>query len=338
MQDHILLSSQPAGTTFGILFISLVVSAVCYGLTLLQTWIYFRRYSLDPWWTKTLVAVLWLLDTVHIILCTITIYWYLVTNYGNPSTLDDSRCIWKVQTDMAGLVGLIVQLFFARRVWKLSGNKIVVALIAILSTLHFTLGVVFTVGAFELKHFSKYGMLTWVTCLGFSSAAAADILIAAAMCYYLAERRTEFKRTNSVITTLMIYSINTGLLTSIIATACVIAFAISPTSFIWLSFFWVLGKCYVNSVMAMLNSRDYIREKSRQDVTVLELQAQEPSAATQSRLKSAGFRLQPVDLAVAVETITETKMDYCTSPTKVTREGQDRPSRSPASSERDSPM
>ncbi|KZT27400.1 hypothetical protein NEOLEDRAFT_138023 [Neolentinus lepideus HHB14362 ss-1] len=310
------VATHPVGTTFGILFIALVVSSVCYGLTLLQTWIYFRRYPQDRWWIKALVFVLWMLDTFHTTLCTIAIYWYLVTNYGNVPTLDDSYWSVNLQTDMAGLIGVIVQLFFARRVWILSQNKIIVGLIGVLSLLHFALGIVFTAEAFKLKHFSKYSSLTWVSCVGFGAAALADIMIATAMCYYLSQRRTEFKRTNSVITTLMIYSINTGLLTSVIATTCVIAFAVSPTSFVWLSFFWVLGKCYVNSVMAMLNSRDEIRDRSRQDVTVLELQTHEPSASAQSRLKAAGFPLQPVNLAVAVETVTETKMDYCTSPSR----------------------
>ncbi len=34
----------------------------------------------------------------------------------------------------------------------------------------------------------------WVTCVGLGSAAAADIIIATAMCYYLYTKRTGLKR------------------------------------------------------------------------------------------------------------------------------------------------
>lgn len=34
----------------------------------------------------------------------------------------------------------------------------------------------------------------WITCTGLGSAAAADIMIAASMCYYLAQKRTGIDR------------------------------------------------------------------------------------------------------------------------------------------------
>ncbi|KDQ62583.1 hypothetical protein JAAARDRAFT_203682 [Jaapia argillacea MUCL 33604] len=296
----------PTSETHGAIFIALVVGSIFYGITLLQIFIYYRSYPKDPLLTKLLVAVVLCLDTLHIVFCTMTMYWYLVKMYGNYPTLDDAHWTMNVQTDFAGLLALITQLFFARRVFLLSKNYLLTLLIATLSCLHFTLGVVFTVEAFSLGHFSRYGKLTWITCLGFASAAIADILIASSMCFYLAKRRTEFSRTNSIITTLMIYSINTGLLTSVLATSCVIAFAISPTSFIWLSFFWVLSKCYVNSLMGMLNSRESVREMGRSEPTFVELShmPQSPTDSTQSAMRKAGFNMPPA-VAVAVETITE---------------------------------
>jgi len=60
----------------------------------------------------------------------------------------------------------------------------------------------------------------------------------------------------------MAYSINSGLVTSLLAAAMAISFVASSTSLIWLAFFWVMSKCYVNSMLAMLNSRDYVRDRS----------------------------------------------------------------------------
>ena len=105
---------------------------------------------------------------------------------------------------------------------------------------------------FLLKEFTNYKQLTvsflpwdslevlirclqWVTSVGLGGAAAADIMIAVSLVYFLSKSRTGFaasvitfhfsplswnlvltvvfSRTDSLITTLMIYAINTGLLT-----------------------------------------------------------------------------------------------------------------------------
>lgn len=58
----------------------------------------------------------------------------------------------------------------------------------------------------------------------------------------------------------MAYTINTGLLTAVLATAMTISFVILPNSLIPEAIFWTANKCYVNAVLAMLNSRDYIRD------------------------------------------------------------------------------
>jgi len=92
------------------------------------------------------------------------------------------------------------------------------------------------------------------------------VLIAASMCWYLYHKRTGFTRTDSIISTWMTYSINSGLLTSILGAAVAISNVASPSSSLSsLAVLWVLSKCYVNSLLAMLNSRDYVRDRSTTD-------------------------------------------------------------------------
>ncbi|KAF9468552.1 hypothetical protein BDZ94DRAFT_673958 [Collybia nuda] len=247
--------------TYGSAFIGLVAGAILYGVTLLQTFLYYRRYPRDSIFIKLLVFLLWVLDTTHLALCTVAIYWYLVTNYSNPEALNKTTWSIDLQTDCNGLIGLIVECFFARRVWIMSSNKLLTGVIVVLACIHFGLGIVFTIEGFLLIDTRKFGQLIWVTSAGLGSAAAADIIIACSLCYYFMKNRTGFSRTDSLITTLIIYSLTTGLITSVIASIAVVTFAIMPTNFVWLAFFWVLGKCYVNSLLAALNSRDSLRER-----------------------------------------------------------------------------
>ncbi|TFK73585.1 hypothetical protein BDN72DRAFT_834455 [Pluteus cervinus] len=249
-------------TTYGSAFIGLIAAAVLYGVTLLQTYLYYRRYPRDSVVVKIMVFILWLLDTTHLVLCIIAIYWYLVTNFSNEDALDRTMWSMELQTDCNGLIGLIVECFFARRVWIMSRNRVLTAIIVLLACVHFGLGIVFTVEGFILMETTKFARLIWVTSTGLGSAAAADIIIAGSLCYYLGKGRTGLTRTDSLISTLIAYSLTTGLVTSVIAFMAVVTFATMPTNFIWLAFFWVLGKCYVNSLLAALNSREFLREKA----------------------------------------------------------------------------
>ncbi|KAJ6557393.1 hypothetical protein DFH09DRAFT_1164045 [Mycena vulgaris] len=289
--------------TFGSAFVGLVVSAILYGVTILQTYLYYRNYPEDPKVLKWMVAILWLLDTAHLALCAIAVYWVLVLNFNNPAILSTASWSMNVQTDFNGLIGLIVECFYVRRVWIVSRNGYLTGIILVLSLIHFGLGIVFTVGSFETSR-SGFSHLIWVTSVGLGSAAAADMLIGISLCYYLSKNRTGFTRTDNLISTLMKYSLTTGFLTGIIDCLAVITFGTMPNSWVYLAFIFVSGKCYVNSALAALNSREMLRERAYPpEGSFLNLSGV-PSArptATQSERKPS--------LAVNVETAIMSKTD-----------------------------
>ncbi|KAF4581415.1 hypothetical protein EYR38_002741 [Pleurotus pulmonarius] len=114
----------------------------------------------------------------------------LVTNYSNPEVLSQTHWSMNLQTDCNGLIGLVVELFFARRVWIMSRNWVLTGIIIVLANVHFN----FTVEAFLLASVKEFPKLIWVTSTGLGSAAAADIIIAVSLCFYLTRSRTGFKR------------------------------------------------------------------------------------------------------------------------------------------------
>ncbi|KAJ7069868.1 hypothetical protein C8F01DRAFT_1114318 [Mycena amicta] len=259
-------------STFGSAFVGLVVSAVLYGVTILQTYLYSSNYQEDSKILKWMVAILWLLDTSHLVLCTISVYTVLVLNFDKPNILTTTTWSMNVQTDLNGLIGLIVECFYARRVWIVSRNIYLTILILVLSVVHFGLGIVFTIGSFQTNRM-QFSHLIWVTSAGLGSAAAADMLIGISLCYYLSKSRTGISRTDNLIGTLMKYSLTTGFLTGIIACLVVLTFGIMPNNFVYVAFFWLLGKCYVNSVLAALNSRESFRERVQPNNTFMNLSA-----------------------------------------------------------------
>ncbi|GJE90790.1 hypothetical protein PsYK624_069340 [Phanerochaete sordida] len=56
----------------------------------------------------------------------------------------------------------------------------------------------------------------------------------------------------------MIYTVNTGLITSVFAVADVTTCAAMPNNFIFVAIYFLLNGLYSNSLLASLNARDYL--------------------------------------------------------------------------------
>jgi len=287
--------------TFGTLFIGSLLSAVLYGATVTQMWTYYCQYrGRDPMALKGFVVLLFIFDTLHTILSAYSVYWYLVLHFGDVDNLDVNMWAMNIQANVNALIGFSVKLFYARRVYIISRSIVIPAIIAMLGGICFVLGLVFTVKAFALGRYSRYSALTWVICTGVSSAALADIVIALAMCWYLSRKRTGFSKTDSMIMRLMSYSINSGLVSSVLATSMLVCFLALRRTFTWQVLFWLVGKCYVISFLSTLNSRDALRERSSNEHLNLAIKMSTEKSGSDHKYKTG-----PTGVTVSVhQTIT----------------------------------
>ncbi|THG96589.1 hypothetical protein EW026_g5278 [Hermanssonia centrifuga] len=71
-------------STLGAVFIGYIFALVLYGVTCLQTIIYFHKCAKDSLLLKSLIATLWLLDNLHTILISHGTYLLLVSYHANP--------------------------------------------------------------------------------------------------------------------------------------------------------------------------------------------------------------------------------------------------------------
>ncbi|KIM43371.1 hypothetical protein M413DRAFT_444198 [Hebeloma cylindrosporum] len=143
----------------------------------------------------------------------------------------------------------------------MTGNMISTVVIVVCGFIYLGLGILLTVKTFTLPGIDRLLKLRWLIATGLGCAAAADVIIAATLCCHLSKSRTGFARADSLISTLVVYSFTTGLITSLIAVASVITFQAMPMNYTWIGLFWIIGRCYVNSVLAALNVRVSLREK-----------------------------------------------------------------------------
>jgi len=144
-----------------------------------------------------------------------------------------------------------IEFYYARRVYLVSQSILCPVLITILVLAGNCLACYIAVDEITTRLFSDLKTPYYLKCLGMGSIVFADILIATMMCWALYRKKTGFTRTDSVIMTLMAYSMNSGLLTSALGSVMLINFVIAPNNMIWMAVYWVMCKCYVNSLLAM---------------------------------------------------------------------------------------
>ncbi|KIJ64657.1 hypothetical protein HYDPIDRAFT_112055 [Hydnomerulius pinastri MD-312] len=257
-----LIPSPPAfDNTLGALLIGFGASAVAYGMFTIQVYTYYRRYPSDKAGYKALVALLWILETADQALIGHCVYYYSITNYMNIAALF-GKPVWSIilQMTIGALVGTVVKLCFSMRVWRFSyRNWWLTGILMLLTFGQMGLAITFTIKSFELPGFPDLVNLRVVGSISLGLGVINDMAVAAALCYYLQSMRSSYSNADSMIRTLTIYAVNTGVLTSACSFATLIIFDFMPNNFIFICCYFVLSKLYAISFLATLNTRKIIR-------------------------------------------------------------------------------
>ncbi|KAK7001571.1 hypothetical protein R3P38DRAFT_3049815 [Favolaschia claudopus] len=256
-------SLVPLDNVLGTWLIGLILSSVLFGVTCLQMFLYFTRYSShDHRFLKAFVVSLLILDSLHLALVSHSLYSVVVTNFGDYVELETIPWSLLVQTFVGAFLGTMVQLFYGWRIYILSKKSAVLpTFIGISAVAGLVLAALWTHKSFELKLFKFADRLAVLSAVGLAFGATADLLIAGSMIYHLSKNRTGFQKTNKAISKLVAYSVSTGALTSVCAIGNVIAENISPSTLDFVPFFFILIRLHCLSFMSILNSRDHIREQ-----------------------------------------------------------------------------
>ncbi|KAG1822494.1 uncharacterized protein BJ212DRAFT_1585310 [Suillus subaureus] len=271
-----LIPQLDIGRTFGALFIAVAIAAVfvndllhmqpklLFGLCSSQAFIYFQTHSVTGMTLYKLAVIwLWILDALHLALIVHCIYYYLVINYANIGALTEIVWSFKVQIIFEVFIVYGVNLLYAYRIWILGKGQsrtlrlpITVGIIIFLNS-GVAIGNCLNDALPLFGPSTRSANIEWTTFMTLGAIAFTDIVIASSLCYLLATSRTGFSSTDSLITKLMAYIINTGCLTSICSMAAIITCAVMPTNFTFLAIEFLLAKLYVNSFLALLNARYY---------------------------------------------------------------------------------
>ncbi|KAH7915884.1 hypothetical protein BJ138DRAFT_1140664 [Hygrophoropsis aurantiaca] len=269
--------------------IGAIISSFLTGCLAVQTYVYYTRFSSDCTLLKIFIAGVCVTEIAHLC-CVIVVLWQsTITVLGPtvPSYAADTVIALTIIVSYGG------QLFFIFRLLRLSGNKLLPLLCLSLSILFAACGIVISVNAFRMASAVQFVDSQFVVItLDFVAAAACDVATTLGLIYHLRRlRKTEFPNSSPVIDTLILWTMETGLTTSLCTILAALCFVLMRDNFVWMGVYEVLASVRANALLAALNSRSTIRSKIA--VATVAGRALEPNSKTREHHDGAQFPKRP---------------------------------------------
>ncbi|KAJ7153454.1 hypothetical protein C8R43DRAFT_1126747 [Mycena crocata] len=170
-----------------------------------------------------------------------------------------ARANWVFATDpaMTGIIGSMVQLFYAWRIHTLTGNNWIVGIIAICALTNAFGGLASAAAIAFVPQFSHFQEFQVPVICWLMSAAVGDVIITATLVSFFRSHRTGCSATDTRVDQIIRLTIQTGMFTSMCSVIDLGLFLgdSSPAECKHLLFNLPLAKLYSNSLMSSLNAR-----------------------------------------------------------------------------------
>ncbi|EKM55165.1 uncharacterized protein PHACADRAFT_195192 [Phanerochaete carnosa HHB-10118-sp] len=267
---------MPFDSTLGAALIGGFIATMSYGIMSLQSYNFFQRYSREKIVLKYTVRALWALHTLHSALVTNGLYTIFVTGFGNlasaavspwsiaASSLLNAIMILTVQwygltyAIALALTDFVFRSSYCHRIWKF---------VHCLDDICIRVGVrdqavrisgsarddphAYKQDRFILPSFAAYKSTEWMLAVTLVCACLTDLYIALWLCWWLVRQRKGLNdRTSSMINNIIVYTVATGLITSVFSLTELITAATLPNSYVFIGIDFFLGGVYTNSLMA----------------------------------------------------------------------------------------
>ncbi|TFK64553.1 hypothetical protein BDN72DRAFT_261893 [Pluteus cervinus] len=262
MSSSISLGKPSFDDSLGALLVGGLVAMALWGVTCMQTYTHFTRKSTDRPAFRVMIAFLSALDTFDSALNAHILYYYMVTHFLDPLALLVPIWSFSAHVGVTTISVFIIRTMFALRAYRLSNrNLVLMTWIMTISITDLVVGTYITIRAFRMDTFMGLKDLSNFMYFNFAAATLTDLSIAVSLCYLLHKSRTGFMRTDSLISVLIMYAVNTGVIVAVDASLGLVAYVTMPKNLIFFAFYLLLSKLYLNSYLAGLNARETLRDR-----------------------------------------------------------------------------
>ncbi|KAK7043032.1 hypothetical protein VNI00_008770 [Paramarasmius palmivorus] len=221
-----------------------------------------------------------------------------------------------VELALSMFISGIAETFLAYRVWMLSERRILLTYtLYFFAIIHFGISLpvrrltsinrshpVSAAQFLALKDFALFDSAKIPSILRLSSAAICDTGIAISLCYFLQQKRTGYKKTDEIIDHLMIFSINSGLLTSLASIGCLVTYLVVPKTWVYLALCFLISRLYGNTFLCAYVA-SILQTSQEMDTPVL------PNFRRRPHSKDFEKTPTQIDVLVVTETITRSDLE-----------------------------
>ncbi|CAK5266812.1 unnamed protein product [Mycena citricolor] len=242
-------------TTLGPFEIGLALSTLLLGIETLQTFYYYRRYKRDSAQMKIFVGFVWICGLLQSIFAWNAMFTMTITFFGNPEHVAEPPVSMLYNIIDSTALTLFVQAFFCLRIYRLSHSKPLAifcfALILIPTGLYFWLfSMYYTRGGFARSLGSAQGHKVMIAAAALTPVSACAVAGTLCWCLWRMKDPDQFRRTRSVVDRIMLWTVETTLVTSLASVLELIMIVAQPHNMLWLIFFFLHGKLLTNTLVA----------------------------------------------------------------------------------------
>ncbi|VDC04883.1 unnamed protein product [Peniophora sp. CBMAI 1063] len=253
----------------GPIFIGHSVNWLLLGMLFFQLYLYEkgRTRTVNKFWLRCLVYSIFVIDVAQTAISSQALWHFAIDIWGDPVALV-TVVPWSepLIPALSGLVALLVQLFYAWRIWVLQRSlfsRVMAIIIILLSFMQF--GASLHTPVIILKahlSFAAFADIQTSVDIWLATSFTVDVLIAGSMIWllYQARTRTLWIQSQSLYDRLIISSVQTGLLTAVTAGVDLALWKIYPQDNYFVAPPLILGKLYSNSLFSTLNGRAFFQD------------------------------------------------------------------------------
>ncbi|KAJ8509086.1 hypothetical protein ONZ45_g8703 [Pleurotus djamor] len=293
----------------GPLLLGYLIGYLFYGMSSVQFFLYHTHYPNDNRYIKATVWGTYTIETILTALTGVSAWRTFGSGWGKLESIEIIDVSWIPLPILNSLPALIVQLFFAWRIWKLTGKPWISGLIALLGC---AMAWYYNIRIDMLGRKVSALLVVWLACNTFC-----DVLITSVILFILVRVRSEssIPRTNATLLSIIKFTVETGLVTAIWSIFELTLFLSMPhNSFHWI-FFLSRGRLYNNWLLATLNSRRYVSQSSAASSAFISVNwaqqgmwSDHPSSTTAADGTSSS-RMPRVQISTATEVRVDHEMD-----------------------------
>ncbi|KAG2131386.1 hypothetical protein DEU56DRAFT_457737 [Suillus clintonianus] len=254
------------------------ISSIVFLILTAQVWIYFTEHTIrsrETWQSKVLVAFIWLMQATQMALTSRIAGVHTMDFEDFPHFIGRVSTEWGLYTGICTLTTSLVHGVFISRVCRLEktlcGKRrmtfVLIAFCAIEQAFGFLKAICMI---FKLSDHTYYTMALWAPPISIGCSAIGDILIAGTLAYILHSNRNEFPRTNRMITKLVIFCSQTGLVTTVAALISLGIWAVCSFVIKHLYLCFPMGCLYATCLLANVIAREsYLQPQVDHEISTI---------------------------------------------------------------------